>query len=135
LIGIDVRIKQFPLQIMFQKLANPREPFDLAWIGFRAPWNDPQAFLRTFDGRTIGRPDNENWSYFNSPRYNRLLERASRLTGPARYRAYGDLDVQLARDAAPAIGVVNANTWAFVSARTGCVVMNPDLDLTAVCLK
>ena len=68
-------------------------------------------------------------------RGNRLLERASRLTGPARYRAYGDFDVQLARDAAPAIGVVNANIWAFVSARTGCVVMNPSLDLTAVCLK
>ena len=135
LIGIEVRIKQFPLQVMFQKLSNPREPFDLAWIGFSPPWNDPQAFLGIFDGRTIGRPGNENWSYFNSPRYNRLLERASRLTGPARYRAYGDFDVQLARDAAPAIGVVNANTWAFVSARTGCVVMNPGLDLTAVCLK
>ena len=30
---------------------------------------------------------------------------------------------------------MNPNTWAFVSARTGCVVMNPSLDLTAVCLK
>jgi hypothetical protein len=45
------------------------------------------------------------------------------------------LDVELARDAAPAIAVENPNTWAFVSARAGCIVMNPRLDLTAVCLK
>jgi hypothetical protein len=30
---------------------------------------------------------------------------------------------------------VAANAWAFVSARIGCVVMNPAFDLTAVCLK
>jgi hypothetical protein len=76
-----------------------------------------------------------NFSYFNVPKYNRLLERAARLSGPRRYRAYGDVDVQLARDAAPAIAAMNPNTWAFVSARTGCIVMNPYLDLTAVCLK
>ena len=34
-----------------------------------------------------------------SPKYDRLLAAAGRLSGPARYRAYGELDVQLARDA------------------------------------
>jgi hypothetical protein len=64
-----------------------------------------------------------------------LLEEASRLTGAARYRAYGELDVRLSRDAAPAIPFAALNAWAFVSKRTGCVIMNPGLDLTAVCLK
>jgi hypothetical protein len=43
--------------------------------------------------------------------------------------------VRLSRDAAPGIpyGVTNALT--FVSAKVGCVVRNPFLDLTAVCLK
>jgi ABC-type transport system substrate-binding protein len=134
-IGMKLRIKQFPLQLMFQKLASPGEPFDLAWLGFVVPYGDPQAFLGIFDGRTIGRPGSENWSYFNAPRYNHLLARAGGLSGPERYRAFGDLDVRLARDAAPAIAVLNASTLAFVSARTGCVVMNPSFDLTAVCLK
>jgi ABC-type transport system substrate-binding protein len=134
-LGLELRIKQFPLQLMFQKLATPGEPFDLAWVGFVAPSNDPQEILGVFDGRRIGQPDSENWSYFNVPKYNRLIERAGRLSGAQRYRAYGDLDVQLARNAAPAIAILNPNTWAFVSARTGCVVMNPTLDLTAVCLK
>jgi peptide/nickel transport system substrate-binding protein len=134
-IGLEVRIKQLPLQVEFQKLATPGEPFDLAWIGWTVDTNDPQGFLGIFDGRTIGRPDSENWSYFNSPEFNRLIERAGRLSGRARYRAYGELDVRLTRDAAPAIAVANNNAWAFVSARTGCIVMNPRLDLTAVCLK
>jgi peptide/nickel transport system substrate-binding protein len=134
-IGLQVTIKQFPLQIMFQKLGTPGEPYDIAWVGFLSGWNDPQDLLGTFDGRTIGRPESVNWSYFDVAKYNRLFARAARLTGPRRYRAYADLDVQLARDAAPAIAAMNPNTWAFVSARTGCVVMNPSLDLTAICLK
>ena len=62
-------------------------------------------------------------------------EEASRLSGDARYRAYGELDVQISRDAAPGIPFAVLNAWAFVSARVGCVIMNPGLDLTAVCLK
>ena len=57
-----------------------------------------------FDGRTIEcQPDFGNWSYFDSPRYNRLIDRAARLPAQERYRAYGELDVELSRDAAPAI--------------------------------
>jgi ABC-type transport system substrate-binding protein len=120
---------------MFDKLARPGQPFDIAWVGLGSGWNDPQEYLANFDGRTIRHAEAVNWSYFDEPKYNRLLERAARLSGPRRYRAYGEVDVQLARDAAPAIAAMSPNTWAFVSARTGCVVMNPSLDLTAICLK
>lgn len=124
-IGIQLEIKQFPLQVMFEKLYTPGEPYDLAWVGLNAPYNDPAAFFGGFN----------DFSHLKSPRYKRQLALAAQLSGPARYRAYGTLDVELARDAAPAIAAMNVNTWAFVSARTGCVVMNPYLDLTAVCLK
>ncbi len=58
-----------------------------------------------------------NFSYFDSPKYNRLLDEASRLTGTERYRAYGELDVELSRDAAPAIPFAGLNAWTFVSRR------------------
>jgi peptide/nickel transport system substrate-binding protein len=99
-IGLELRIRQFPIQIMFQKLANPREPFDLAWAGFSSAWNDPAGFMEIFDGRRIGQRDSLNFTYFDSTKYNRLFARAERLSGPARYRAYGDVDVALARDEA-----------------------------------
>ena len=134
-IGLELRVKKFPFPVLFGKLGRPTEPFDLAWVGWVSGWNDPLEFVAIFDHRLIGQPGNPNWSYFDVPKYNRLIDDAARLAGNARYRAYRELDVQLARDAVPAVAVMNPTTWALVSARVGCVVMNPTLDLTAVCLK
>jgi ABC-type transport system substrate-binding protein len=136
-IGLEVEIKPFPPPLHFQKMATPGEPFDIAdagWFGLAT--RDPSFLNWMFDGKTIANaPDFGNYSYFNSPKYNRLLDQASRLTGAKQDRAYRELDVQLTRDAAPAIPFAVLNTWEFVSARVGCVVMKPSLDLTAVCLK
>jgi ABC-type transport system substrate-binding protein len=136
-IGLELEVVPFPPTIHFQKLATPGEPFDIGYAGwFGWPVTDPSFLNWMFDGRTIAdAPDFGNYSRFDSPSYNRLLDQASRLTGEERYRAYGELDVRLSRDAAPAIPVAAPNEAAFVSARVGCVVLNPDLDLTAVCLK
>ena len=134
-IGIELEVVQFPGQLLFEKLATDAGLFDIG----RAGWQhspDPAWFSDLFDGRTIGQPGVTNWSYFNSPRYNRLFDEARRLpAGPERNRAFGKLDVELSRNAAPAIPYVNGNAATFVSARTGCVVLNPWLDLAAVCLK
>ena len=136
-IGLEVEIKQFPPAIHFEKLFIPGEPFDIGYSGWfgRQTVADPSFLNFLFDGRTIGQPSSGNASYFNSPKYNRLLERASRLSGEERYKAYGELDVQLSRDAAPAIPFAALNGVTFVSPRVGCIVLNPVLDLTAVCLK
>jgi peptide/nickel transport system substrate-binding protein len=129
-IGLELRIKQFPLEVMFQKIARAREPYDLAYVGYASLWNDPELFLAAFRGGY-----GENFTHLNDPRVNRLLEHAARLSGQARYRAYGKLDLYLMRNVVPAVAVINPNAWAFVSSRVGCVVMNPFLDFTAVCLK
>jgi oligopeptide transport system substrate-binding protein len=129
-IGLDVEIKQFPTPVLFQKGETPGEPFDIYLAGWQPSYKDPREFLGLFDGRS-----KLNYSRFNSAKYNRLLDRAGRLSGTARYRAYGELDIQLARDAAPAIPYAIYTAWTFVSKNAGCVVLNPFLDLTAVCLK
>ena len=134
-IGLEVEIVQFPGVLLFEKLATDQKRFDIG----RIQWGhspDPNWFSFIFDGGTIGRPGNQNWSYFDSPTFNRLFDRASRLPlGSERDRTYGGLDVRLSRDAAPAIPFANLNAMTFVSARVGCIVLNPYLDLTAVCLK
>jgi oligopeptide transport system substrate-binding protein len=130
-IGLSVQIKRFPPGLLFQKAEILGEPYDIILLGWAGFYNDPREFMLLFDGRSAP----VNFSRFNSAAFNRLLDRAGSLSGAARYRAYGDLDVTLARDAAPAIPYAVYNYWAFVSPRVGCVVMNPGLDLTAVCLK
>jgi len=135
-IGLAVEVVPFPSQqLLYDKLATDSAGFDIG----RVQWGhspDPSWFSSIFDGRTIGQPGNQNYSYFNSPKYNRLFDHASRLpAGSERDRAYGALDSRLSRDLAPAIPFANLNAMTFVSARTGCVVLRPGLDLAAVCLK
>ena len=132
-IGLELEVKQFPAGLILGKLATPGEPWDIGRVLYFVP-PDPGYLNSLFDGRTIGQPESANCSSFNSPKYNRLLDRASRLTGEERYRAYGELDVLLSRDAAPRIPVSGTNLFTFVSPRVGCVVLNGfgDLALTAV---
>jgi ABC-type transport system substrate-binding protein len=133
-IGLEVEIKQFPGPLLFEKLATPGEPFDIArvvWI----PDLDPSFLNYLFDGPTIGQAG-ANYSYINSRAYQRRLGAASRLpAGPERNRTYAKLDLDIARKVAPAIPYAYGTAFTLVSARVGCVVVNPVLDLTAVCLK
>jgi len=89
------------------------------------------------DGSRIKARENTNLAHFDNPAYNRKLETASVLAGPARYRAYGALDVELARKAAPLVAIATAVHSNFFSARIGCRTYQPvyGFDLAALCLK
>ena len=87
---------------------------------------------RLLDARFIG---GTNLSRFDSSKYNRLMRQAARLEGADRYRRYGELDVDLARNAAPLVPVEFFDEPTLVSKRVGCIVLRPVLDLTAACLK
>jgi peptide/nickel transport system substrate-binding protein len=134
-IGIDVEVKAFPTSLTFELLPKRGEPFDIGWIRWTAAGPDDLTLHFLFDGRTLDQPGHGNWSHFDSPAINRRLDQVSRLTGRAFNRAYGQLDIDLARDYAPAVAVAYLNNFTLVSARTGCVITNPFFDLTAVCLR
>lgn len=134
-IGLDVEVKGIPPPAYFSRLQAPDEPFDIAHLSWAADYADPFSFVNLqFDGRFIGGSNN---SRFNSPTYNRLMRQAARLRGRARDRAYGRLDVTIARNAAPMVVFSNPNALTLVSKRVDprCVVLRPALDLTALCLK
>jgi peptide/nickel transport system substrate-binding protein len=128
-IGLRVEVKTFPFGTLFAKLFTPGEPFDIANNpGFGADYADPATFLNVnFAGW--------QWAHFKSPKFNRRMNRAARLSGAKRYRAYRDLDIALARDAAPLVPYGTDNEWTFTSKRVGCKILRPALDLAAVCLK
>jgi peptide/nickel transport system substrate-binding protein len=133
-IGVDVILKPIAGSSINQRLSNPQEPWDLAILLWQPDFLDPYTYLNSlFDSQFIAA--GANLGRFASPAYDRLMRRAARLQGPARYRAYGQLDVALARDAAPSAPTAFFTEPTFVSARLGCLVLRPTLDLTAVCLK
>jgi dipeptide transport system substrate-binding protein len=134
-IGIDVEVRPIPGSAYIARLSTRGEPYDIAALGWLPDYVDPYAYINALlDGRQIPAP---NASRFDSPRYNRLMRRAARLRGEARYGAYGRLDVRLARDAAPLVPVAFSAEPTLVSRRVDprCIVLRPTLVLNAVCLK
>ena len=65
------------------------------------------------------------------------MRKASRLQGDARSRAYAELDLRLARDAAPVAPIYVVSEATLVSKRVPkrCMLLRPGLVLTTVCLK
>jgi peptide/nickel transport system substrate-binding protein len=129
-IGLRVDIKTWPASLYYTKVYEPGEPWDIAQAGWFPDFVDPYTYLNElFAGTSVHNPA------FDSPKYNRLLARVARLQGDVRYRAYGTLDVDLARNAAPFVAVFYANIPTFVSKRVSCIVLRPYLDVAAACLK
>ncbi len=135
-IGLDVDVRGIPPPAYYSRIMdNPAEPWDIASSDWLPDYLDPYTYLNSLlDGQFVR---GNNLSHFNSERYNRLLRRTARLRGAARYRAYGKLDVRLARDAAPIVAISYLNEATLVSKRVDrrCIVLRPTLDLTAICLK
>jgi len=133
-IGLDVEVKPIPFPAFAGRLSARDEAFDMGGpLFWAADYFDPYSYINLLlDGQFIGEV---NASHFDSAKYNKLMRRAARLDGEARYRVYSELDVRLARDAAPLVAIDYFNEPTLVSKRVGCVVLRPSLDLTAVCLK
>jgi peptide/nickel transport system substrate-binding protein len=135
-IGLTVAVKSFPApQPYFDRVGTRGEPFDLAWEGWTPDYVDPYSYLVPLFGAGIQAKGNTNTSYFHSAAYARLFARAGALQGAARYRAYGRIAAKLARDTAPFLAYSFDNTPTLVSSRVGCIILRPELDVGAACLK
>jgi peptide/nickel transport system substrate-binding protein len=120
-IGLEVEVKELTFAVLIEKAGTRGDPFDIMSIGWFADYPDPYDFINVLlDGRTIAAKNNVNYAYFNSPAYQRKMDRAARLAGDARYRAYGDLDVELTRNQSPLVITNNQNVREFISAKVGC---------------
>lgn len=132
-IGLRVTIRALPRAAYATRVGARNSPFDIAFVLWRSDYLDPYSYLNLLlDSRFIG---GTNFALFESPTYDRRLRAASVLRGAQRYRAYGRLDVELARDEAPMAATEYVNEPTLVSTRVGCIVLRPSLDLTAACLK
>jgi ABC-type oligopeptide transport system substrate-binding subunit len=136
-IGVDMEIKLFPRAVQFTKTGVRGEPFDLSLEGWHMDYFDPYDFIFLLDGSTIRPANNVNFSYFNSPAYNRKIAAAASLVGQARYRAFGTLDIDMAKNAAPLASYITDNTRILVSKSTGCFAYHPvyELDIPSICKK
>ncbi len=88
--------------MQIQKEGTRGEPFDITGEGWIADYADPFDFIDVLlNGKNIHDSNNNNVAYFNDPAYNKKMDAAAKLAGAARYTAYGNLDVDLMKNAAP----------------------------------
>jgi peptide/nickel transport system substrate-binding protein len=135
-IGLKVEIKTVPQAVALDKMGTRGEPFDIGFLGLICSL-DAACYLGTLDGRTITATHNHNFSYFNSARYNRLLADASALPlGRRRDHAFGRLDVDLARNAAPRVALLERDLGFLFSRRARCIsFVGGFVDFPSLCLK
>ncbi len=135
-IGLNMDIRQFPRATQVELAGRRGEPFDLTLEAWHMDYFDPYDFIFLVDGTTIRPANNVNFSYFNAAAFNRKITRAKSLTGVARYRAFSQLDIDLARNAAPLASFATRNDRHYVSARVGCYNYHPvfTYDYAAICL-
>jgi ABC-type oligopeptide transport system substrate-binding subunit len=135
-IGLNMDIKLFPRATQFELAGRKGEPFDMTLEGWHMDYFDPYDFIFLVDGTTIRPANNVNFSYFNSPAFNRKITRAKTLVGVERYRAFSALDQDLVRNGAPLATYASPNDRHYVSARVGCYHYHPVFtwDYSALCL-
>ncbi|HEY6015589.1 MAG TPA: ABC transporter substrate-binding protein [Gaiellaceae bacterium] len=137
-IGVNVEVKPFARAVEFQKAGTKGEPFDMEIDGWSADYPDPYDFINVLlSGDTIQDSNNNNHAYFNDPVFNKKMNQAALLSGSARYSAYGQLDVDMMKQAAPWAPIRNPFSRIFTSSRVGCFTFNNVYanDLAADCIK
>jgi ABC-type oligopeptide transport system substrate-binding subunit len=137
-IGLDVEVKQFARAVQIQKEGTRGEPFDMTSEGWIADYADPFDFINVLlSGDSLHDSNNNNVAYFNDPSYNKKMAAAAKLSGQARYKTYGALDVDISKNAAPWVARSNFNDRVLLSKRVGCFTFNPiySVDIAALCLK
>jgi ABC-type transport system substrate-binding protein len=145
-IGIEMDIKLFGKPAMYDRILHPNEPWDVALVGWGVDHADPSDEINAlFDTPSIPPtplPPNAanlyfNYGHFSDPAFHHRMRAAATLAGTARERTYGQLAIDLARDAAPAAAWGVPDSRNLFATRIGCQTYQPiyGFDLATLCLR
>jgi ABC-type transport system substrate-binding protein len=124
--GMNPKLKPQPFGVAIKTAGDKRGDFDAFLIGWLADYPDPFDFINVLmDGNNIQDSNNSNYAYLNIAKYNKAMNAAARLSGNPRYEAYGKLDVDLMKNAAPWAPMYNGNTREFIGNRMTNYIYHP----------
>ncbi len=124
--GLNPKLKPQPFGVAIKTAGSRTGDFDAFLIGWLADYPDPFDFINVLmDGDNIQDANNSNYAYLNIAKYNNAMKAAAKLSGNPRYEAYGKLDVDLMKNAAPWAPMYNSNTREFIGARLTNYIYHP----------
>jgi peptide/nickel transport system substrate-binding protein len=125
-IGCDVNVRLFQGFQIYTAAGQKGADYDAALVGWNADYPDPYDFVDVLlNGNNIHESNNNNLSYFNNASINKEIVAANKLTGDARYKAYGNLDIEITKAYAPWASYDNRNNREFVAKRVGGYLFQP----------
>ena len=137
--GCSVTVKPFQGYAIYNAAGVKGADFDALFAGWYQDYADGYDFFHILlDGRTIHASSNNDLSYFNNATVNSKIDAANALTGPARSKAWGQLDIYTMSHFAPWAPIDNRNQRDYVGPKTGGYLWLPAwgaLDLGTLYLK
>jgi peptide/nickel transport system substrate-binding protein len=126
-IGLNVDLKLLPRAQQFTTARNRAQAtYDINWSAWGADYNDPYDFINILlDGSTIGPTANNNDAYYNVPKFNALMHKASLLFGSARTNAYTSLDKTMMAENPPWVPILNRTDRIFISSHLQNFIFTP----------
>ena len=128
--NINVTIHQLSTGVMYKRCGTKSEAssgaFTMCDVGWVADYPDPFDFVDVLlNGSNIHATNNNNYSYWTSRKFIRLMNKANKLVGAKRYSTYGNLDINIMKSAAPIAPWINFNNRDFIGPKTGCWTFQP----------
>ena len=118
-LGYNVEGRGFAGFNIYTAAGTKGSPHDVVGqVGWCQDYPDPYDFINVLmDGTKILPENNVNIAYFNVGKWNKAMQHAARLTGKARYAAYGKLDINITKSAAPWAAMGDSTNQFFYSSK------------------
>ena len=118
-VGFKVKDIPTPSTTYYEVLETKGSTYDFVTNGgWCADYFDPYDYINVlFDGRTIQATNNVDYTFFNNATFNKQMDAAAQLSGPARSVAYAKLDQELMTKYAPVVPYIVSSNRYFVSSR------------------
>jgi ABC-type oligopeptide transport system substrate-binding subunit len=137
--GCNTTTKSFVGYAIYTAAGVKGAPFDAMFAGWYQDYADGYDFFHILlDGRTIQASNNNNLAYFNQPTVDSKIDAANKLTGSARAKAWGALDIYTMKNYAPWAPIDNRSVRDFIGPNTAGYLFSPawgSMDLGSLYLK
>jgi peptide/nickel transport system substrate-binding protein len=137
--GCNVTTKSYVGYAIYTAAGVKGTDMDAMFAGWYQDYADGYDFFHILlDGRTLQASNNNNLAYFNNATVNAKIDAANALTGAARAKAWGNLDIYTMSKFAPWAPIDNRNVRDFIGPKTAGYQYSPawgSLDLGTLYLK
>jgi ABC-type oligopeptide transport system substrate-binding subunit len=124
--GCNVTTRSFQGYAIYTAAGVKGNDMDAMFAGWYQDYADGYDFFHILlDGRTIQASNNNNLAYFNNATVNKRIDAANALTGPARAKAWGKLDIYTMSHFAPWAPIDNRSIRDYIGPRVAGYLFMP----------